>query len=70
MNLVTQQLAEQAAEEVIHESFEIMMITESEEGPVLQVPAVFIEKFAELIITEASKFTDHAEELYSHFGIE
>ena len=46
------------------------MITESEEGPVLQVPAVFIEKFAELIIAEAAQFTDHAEELYSHFGIE
>ncbi len=27
-------------------------------------------KFAELIVQECAKFTDHAEELYKHFGVE
>ena len=29
-----------------------------------------VDKFAELIIRECAKFTDHAEELYKHFGID
>jgi hypothetical protein len=29
-----------------------------------------LEKFAELIIKECANFTDHAEELYKHFGVE
>lgn len=29
-----------------------------------------VEKFAELIVKECAKFTDHAEELYKHFGVE
>jgi hypothetical protein len=27
------------------------------------------EKFAELIVKECAKFTDHTEELYKHFGV-
>ena len=27
-------------------------------------------KFAELIVRECAKFTDHIEELYKHFGVE
>ena len=27
-------------------------------------------KFAELIVRECAKFTDHTEELYKHFGVE
>jgi hypothetical protein len=29
-----------------------------------------LEKYAELIVHECAKFTDHAEELYKHFGVE
>ena len=28
-----------------------------------------VEKFAELVVRECAKFTDHAEELYKHFGV-
>ncbi len=31
---------------------------------------IFKEKFAELIVRECANFTDHAEELYKHFGVE
>ena len=30
---------------------------------------VRLQEYAELIIQECAKFTDHAEELYKHFGI-
>ena len=30
----------------------------------------FKQRYAELIVKECAKFTDHTEELYRHFGVE
>lgn len=46
-------LAEKAGEEVITQDIGPSMITESESGVKLVVPAVFIERFSELLVEEA-----------------
>lgn len=63
------EIAQQAAEEVVDVPVDQVMITESESATI-EIPDTFIAKFAELIVREAAKFTDHAEDLYKHFGVQ
>lgn len=46
------ELAEVAAEEVVNEVFDEMMLTETSDGATLEVPAVFIDRLGELIVQE------------------
>jgi len=61
MNPRIKQLLDQAYDEAVPETW----TTLSPE----QLVRVY-EKFAELIVKECAKFTDHIEELYKHFGVE
>ena len=46
------ELAQQAAEEVVCEEFDEFMITETDDGATLKVPAIFIERLSALLIEE------------------
>lgn len=52
MNQIIRVLAEKAGEEVITQDLGPSMVTESESGTRLTVPAVFIERFSDLLIQE------------------
>ena len=52
MNQIIRVLAEKAGEEVITQDLDPSMVTESESGARLTVPAVFIERFSDLLIEE------------------
>jgi hypothetical protein len=54
MNPCIQQLAEQAAEQAIFDDLDLCMITEADSGQLLQVPAAFVQRFAELIVRECA----------------
>jgi hypothetical protein len=58
MNETLKQLAEQAGEEVVSTDYEVVMHTASEDGAELKVPAVFIEKYAELITQDAIDYLE------------
>ena len=79
------EIAEQAGELAIFEDFDECMISETEEGLTLQVPAAFIKHFANLLIKECTRVPfdmwDKAElnadiavqienRINNHFGIE
>lgn len=77
MNSCIQQLAEQAAEQAVFDDLDLCMITEADSGQLLQVPAAFVQRFAELIVRECVATLDeddgathHAELLKEHFGVE
>ena len=61
MNEHIKNLAEQAGEAVVTQLFEEFMITETSDGATLQVPAIFIEKFAELIVTKCAVIVSRCE---------
>jgi hypothetical protein len=81
MNPCIQQLAEQAAEQAIFDDLDLCMITEADSGQLLQVPAAFVQRFAELIVRECASIafdayaaTDGADSgesaILKHFGVE
>jgi hypothetical protein len=85
MNPCIQQLAEQAAEQAIFDDLDLCMITEADSGQLLQVPAAFVQRFAELIVEECCNrlgeetilhdgYGYNQHELYNrlrkHFGVE
>lgn len=70
MNQVIEQLAEQAAEAVVAFDHDVVLRVEHEEGAVLEVPADFIFKFAQLIVQEcASLAYDGPGGILEHFGV-
>ena len=69
MNDLVAQLAEQAAQEsALLENDTNLEVTVDDKS--FMIPATFIEKFAELIVKESSKFTGCADKLIKHFGVE
>ena len=71
MNSVIEHLAEQAAESVVAYDHDVMLRVEHEDGAVLEVPADFIFKFAQLIVQEcASLAYDGPGGILEHFGFE
>ena len=71
MNSVIEHLAEQAAESVVAYDHDVMLRVEHEDGAVLEVPADFIFKFAQLIVQEcASLAYDGPGGILEHFGVE
>ena len=84
MNPCIQQLAEQAAEQAVFDDLDLCMITEADSGQLLQVPAAFVQRFAELIVRECiskveNEASTYAEPVWAfelindireHFGVE
>lgn len=58
MNERIKEIAEQAGELAIFEDLDECMISETEEGLTLQVPAAFIKEFANLLIKECASAAD------------
>lgn len=58
MNERIKELAEQAGEAVVNESFDEYMLTETEDGATLKVPSIFIKKFAELLIQDCASLLE------------
>lgn len=58
MNERIKEIAQQAGEAVVCELFDEYMLTETDDGATLKVPAIFIEKFAELIVKECANLVE------------
>ena len=68
MNELIAQLAEQAAQEATDNDMALEVITDDK---TYQVPAGFIEKFAELIVRESASLAyDGPGGILEHFGVE
>ena len=63
MNEKIRAIAERAGEDVVHQIFDEHMLTETEDGATLKVPAVFIDRFGELMVEACAEYI---KEYYPH----